>query len=145
MDSRNLEQTKPAIAPFNEYGRSKYQAEEVFRRWQQEDANQRTLVIVRPTVVFGERNRGNVYNLLKQLASGHFVMVGKGPKYKSMAYVENVAAFLEHALSFGPWHRHLQLCRQTRFDMNTLIRTCGLKWVSRGGIGFASRTQPAWR
>ena len=37
-----------------------------------------SLIIVRPTVIFGEGNRGNVYNLLNQIASGKFLMVGKG-------------------------------------------------------------------
>ncbi|MFO7904330.1 MAG: NAD-dependent epimerase/dehydratase family protein [Pirellulaceae bacterium] len=111
------------ISPFNDYGRSKYEAEEVFRSWQLEDPNGRTLVIVRPTVVFGERNRGNVYNLLKQLASGHFVMVGKGNNVKSMAYVENVAAFLEHTQSFGPGITVYNYVDKPDFDMNTLIRT----------------------
>ena len=110
------------IAPFNEYGRSKYEAEEVFRRWQQEEANRRTVVIVRPTVVFGERNRGNVYNLLKQLASGRFVMVGKGRNVKSMAYVENVAAFLEHVLFLRPGTTVYNYVDKPDFDMNTLIR-----------------------
>ena len=121
------------IAPFNEYGHSKYEAEEIFRRWQQEDANSRTLVIVRPTVVFGERNRGNVYNLLKQMASGHFVMVGKGRNAKSMAYVENVSAFLEHALSFGPGIAVYNYVDKPDFDMNTLIRTV------KGELGIAGR------
>jgi nucleoside-diphosphate-sugar epimerase len=66
------------IAPFNDYGRSKWEAEQVYKQWQAEDPQNRTLVIVRPTVVFGERNRGNVFNLLKQIASGKFVMVGDG-------------------------------------------------------------------
>ena len=51
--------------------------------------------IVRPTVIFGERNRGNVYNLLKQIASGRFLMVGSGNNKKSMAYVGNVVAFVK--------------------------------------------------
>jgi GlcNAc-P-P-Und epimerase len=118
------------IAPFNEYGRSKYQGEEVFRRWQHEDVDQRTLVIVRPTVVFGEQNRGNVYNLLKQLASGRFVMVGEGRNFKSMAYVENAAAFLEHALSFGPGVAVYNYVDKPDFDMNTLIRAV------RGELGI---------
>jgi len=66
-----------AISPFNEYGRSKYAAELIFKEWQQEDTSNRTLVIVRPTVAFGEQNRGNVYNLLRQIASGRFVMAGQ--------------------------------------------------------------------
>jgi len=56
------------IAPFNEYGRTKYEAEQVFKAWQAEEPDERTLVIVRPTVIFGEQNRGNVYNLLRQIA-----------------------------------------------------------------------------
>ena len=112
-----------AIAPFNEYGRSKYEAEKVFRRWQHENSAYRSLVIVRPTVVFGEQNRGNVYNLLKQLASGRFLMVGKGTNYKSMAYVENTAAFLEHALSLGPGVAVYNYVDKPDFDMNTLIQT----------------------
>ncbi|MFO7905562.1 MAG: NAD-dependent epimerase/dehydratase family protein, partial [Pirellulaceae bacterium] len=137
------------IAPFNEYGRSKYQAEEVFRRWQSEDADQRTLVIVRPTVVFGEGNRGNVYNLLRQLALGRFVMVGKGRNLKSMAYVENMAAFLEHALSFGPGVAVYNYVDKPDFDMNTLIKAVRnemgvarndrirIPYVAGMGIGFA--------
>jgi nucleoside-diphosphate-sugar epimerase len=88
------------FAPFNEYGKTKLEAEEVFRQWAKE-ASSRSLVIVRPTVVFGERNRGNVYNLLRQVATNRFFMVGSGQNVKSMAYVGNVAAFLVHALSLG--------------------------------------------
>lgn len=89
------------FAPFNEYGRTKLEAEEVYRAWAAEDPS-RSLVIVRPTVIFGEDNRGNVYNLLRQIAAGRFLMVGDGANVKSIAYVANVAAFLAHALSFGP-------------------------------------------
>ena len=52
------------IDPFNEYGRTKWEAEKIYRDWQSEDPPNRRLVIIRPTVVFGERNRGNVFNLL---------------------------------------------------------------------------------
>ena len=90
-----------AFLPFNEYGKTKLEAEGIYRAWAAEDSS-RTLVIVRPTVVFGEGNRGNVYNLLRQIASGRFMMVGAGKNIKSMAYVGNIAAFLLHVLSQGP-------------------------------------------
>lgn len=90
-----------AFAPFNEYGKTKLEAEKIYKAWAAEDAT-RTLVIVRPTVVFGEGNRGNVYNLLHQIASGRFLMVGSGTNVKSMAYVGNLAAFLVHTLSLVP-------------------------------------------
>ena len=80
--------------PFNEYGRTKLQAEAVYEKWQKSNP-QNMLHVVRPTVIFGERNRGNVYNLFKQLASGRFLMVGNGKNKKSMAYVGNIVAFLK--------------------------------------------------
>ena len=79
--------------PFNEYGRTKHEAEKIFIEWAEEDkAN--SLTIVRPSVIFGENNRGNVYNLIKQIAGGKFLMVGDGKNKKSMGYVGNIAAFL---------------------------------------------------
>ena len=45
--------------PFNAYGKTKLEAENIYRAWAAEDPL-RTLVIVRPTVIFGEGNRGNV-------------------------------------------------------------------------------------
>ena len=79
--------------PFNEYGRTKLEAERVLLDWAREDPN-RSLSIVRPCVVFGEGNRGNVHNLLTQIRSGRFVMIGAGENRKSMAYVGNIARFL---------------------------------------------------
>lgn len=42
--------------------------EEVLREWFNKAPQENSLTIIRPTVIFGERNRGNVYNLLKQIA-----------------------------------------------------------------------------
>ena len=79
-------------SPLTDYGKSKLQAEDVFRYWAGSDKN---LTIVRPAVVFGEGNRGNLFALFDQIRRGRFVMVGSGSNRKSMAYVENLAAFLE--------------------------------------------------
>jgi nucleoside-diphosphate-sugar epimerase len=79
--------------PFNDYGRSKLEAEKVFNRWAEQGGG-RGLVIVRPVVIFGEGNQGNVYTLIKQIASGRFVMVGSGENRKSMGYVGNIVKFL---------------------------------------------------
>lgn len=84
--------------PFNHYGISKMKAEILLTEWYNEDPEERTLVIIRPTVIFGERNRGNVYNLLRQIALGRFVMVGKGTNKKSMAYVGNVSGFIKYCM-----------------------------------------------
>ena len=75
---------KGKFAPFNDYGRTKMLAEQVYKNWYEKDPDNRCLVIIRPTVVFGEQNRGNVYNLLNQIAKGHFIMIGNGQNKKSM-------------------------------------------------------------
>ena len=70
LNKQNPDEQHPAD-PFNHYGKSKWQAEEILRNGTIK-TNNRSLTIIRPTVIFGERNRGNVYNLLNQIASNHF-------------------------------------------------------------------------
>jgi nucleoside-diphosphate-sugar epimerase len=91
LDKNCPDETAP-VSPFNDYGRSKAQAEEILLDWASAEGNQ--AVIVRLSVVFGESNRGNVYNLLRQIERRRFPMVGDGRNLKSMAYVGNVADFL---------------------------------------------------
>lgn len=83
--------------PFNHYGRSKWEAELVLEEWFKSHPDW-NINIIRPTVIFGERNRGNVYNLLHQISGGKFLMIGKGNNKKSMAYVGNVVAFVEYMI-----------------------------------------------
>ena len=84
--------------PFNHYGKSKWKAELVIKEWYENDPTHKSVTILRPTVIFGERNRGNVYNLLKQISSGKFMMIGKGQNKKSMAYVGNIVALIKDRL-----------------------------------------------
>lgn len=91
LNKKNPNEEHPAD-PFNHYGKSKWQAEVVLQEWYKTHPDW-NINIIRPTVIFGERNRGNVYNLLKQIASGKFLMVGNGNNKKSMAYVGNIVAF----------------------------------------------------
>ena len=121
---------------FNDYGRTKYLAEQVYKEWQAEDPENRTLVIVRPTVIFGEGNRGNVYNLLKQISSGRFVMFGNGKNKKSMAYVENVVAFLEYSLSFKPGLHIYNYIDKPDFDMNTLVSGARKTLFGKNDVGL---------
>ncbi|MBO7234759.1 MAG: NAD-dependent epimerase/dehydratase family protein [Paludibacteraceae bacterium] len=93
LNKDNPDELHPAD-PFNHYGKSKWQAEQVLREWMKGHADWQVNVL-RPTVIFGERNRGNVYNLLSQIARGRFLMVGKGENMKSMAYVGNIVALIQ--------------------------------------------------
>ncbi len=93
LDKENPSEDAP-LDPFNHYGRSKLQAEKVLESWYQSHPDW-NINIIRPTVIFGEGNRGNVYNLLKQIATGQFMMIGKGDNQKSMSYVGNIVAFIQ--------------------------------------------------
>ena len=109
------------IAPFNEYGRTKFEAEEKLRKWRNQD--EKSLIIVRPTVIFGEGNRGNVFNLFNQIASGRFAMVGNGYNKKSMAYIGNVVAFLATCVDADEKYAVVNYVDTPDLDMNTLVRT----------------------
>jgi nucleoside-diphosphate-sugar epimerase len=125
-----------AINPFNEYGKTKYLAEEIFRKWFNEDPSNRSLTIIRPTVVFGERNRGNVYNLLKFIFNGKFIMVGNGENHKSLAYVENLASFIEYSISFGPGIRIFNYVDKPDLTMNKLVSLVNIYLGKSNNINF---------
>jgi GlcNAc-P-P-Und epimerase len=108
--------------PFNHYGKSKWQAEQVIKEWYNNDPEGKSITIIRPTVIFGERNRGNVYNLLKQISSGKFMMIGKGKNKKSMAYVGNVVAFIKNRLQKQELGFHVfNYVDKPDFSMNELV------------------------
>jgi GlcNAc-P-P-Und epimerase len=95
------------VDPFNHYGKSKWEAEKVIKAWYRKHSKGKSVTIIRPTVIFGEKNRGNVYNLLRQIASGKFLMIGKGQNRKSMAYVGNVVACIKYRLELAEEGYHV--------------------------------------
>lgn len=122
------------INPFNEYGRTKFEAEEKLREWRARGDN--SLIIVRPTVIFGEGNRGNVFNLLNQIASGKFLMVGKGENKKSMAYIGNVVAFLETCVAIEQKYGVFNYIDTPDLTMNELVSQVRGKLKGRTGVGL---------
>ena len=108
--------------PFNNYGKSKWEAELVIKEWFENDPINKSVTILRPTVIFGERNRGNVYNLLKQISSRKFIMIGKGENKKSMAYVGNVVAFIKDKLEKKEAGYHVfNYADKPDYNMNQLV------------------------
>ena len=122
------------ISPFNEYGRTKFDAEEKLRAWQSKGQN--ALLIVRPTVIFGEGNRGNVFNLLNQIASGKFVMIGMGENKKSMAYIQNVVAFLETCISTDQKYGVYNYVDTPDLTMNDLVTQVRAKLKGKDDVGI---------
>ena len=124
LNKNNPNEEYPAD-PFNHYGKSKWQAEQVLQEWYRSHPDW-NINIIRPTVIFGERNRGNVYNLLKQIASGKFLMVGSGNNRKSMAYVGNVVAFVKYIIeNIHSGYNVYNYIDKPDFTMNQLVEHVG--------------------
>lgn len=120
LNKTNPDEEHPAD-PFNHYGKSKWQAELVLQEWYRTHPDW-NINIVRPTVIFGERNRGNVYNLLKQISGGRFVMIGGGENKKSMAYVGNVVSFTKYLIDIQTTGYNVFNCvDKPDFTMNELV------------------------
>jgi nucleoside-diphosphate-sugar epimerase len=75
--------------PNGHYGASKLAGEKVFRAWTGKGEG-RSALVVRPTITFGPSNVANMYSLIRQVASGRFVIAGHAGNYKSLSYVENL-------------------------------------------------------
>lgn len=126
------EQTEPE--PFNDYGRTKLEAEGVYRAWQAADPA-RSLVIVRPSVVFGEGNRGNVYNLARQVHSRRFLMVGRGDNRKSMSYVGNIVEYLADVLDSAAGVHLTNYADKPDLSTREIIDVLREAMELRGGVG----------
>jgi nucleoside-diphosphate-sugar epimerase len=85
------------------YGKSKLAGEKVLEKWYNEDPT-RCVIIIRPTVVYGERNVANMFRLIMQIKAGRFFNIGKGDNVKSLAYCKNLVEatlFLNNKINEG--------------------------------------------
>jgi nucleoside-diphosphate-sugar epimerase len=130
LNSGIPDENSPA-KPFNEYSSTKTQAEQLFTEWA-DDGDGRSLVIVRPAAIFGENNRGNVYNLLRQIESGRFIMVGNGNNVKSIGYVRNLSLFLSILTDMEAGIHVFNYADQPEFTMKAFI-SLAKKTLARNG------------
>lgn len=78
---------RSAPAPVTAYGASKLEAERIHREWHAADPVQRRLAIVRPGVVFGPGEEGNVSRLIRGVLHHRFAYVGSRRVRKAGLYV----------------------------------------------------------
>ncbi len=71
------------------YGESKWAGEKALLEWASEDPL-REVLIIRPAVVYGERNVANMFRLIEQIKAGRYFHIGKGDNVKSIVYVKNL-------------------------------------------------------
>jgi GlcNAc-P-P-Und epimerase len=78
------------LKPNSPYGKSKLMAEKLFEDWCGENPDI-SVVHLRPSVVFGKYNYGNIYRLINQINSGLYFNIKKSRNsLKSITYVENL-------------------------------------------------------
>ncbi|CAN5372846.1 N-acetyl-alpha-D-glucosaminyl-diphospho-ditrans,octacis-undecaprenol 4-epimerase [soil metagenome] len=96
-EERKTEASAPA--PVSAYGKSKLMAEKIHEAWMR-NGEGRSLVVVRPAVVFGAGEGGNFTRMASLLKRGVFVFPGRRDTIKSCIYVEDlIDLFLAAAAS----------------------------------------------
>lgn len=87
--------------PISAYGGSKLAAEKIHMAWQRAGAG-RKLVIVRPGVIFGPGECGNVTRLMKATLNRYFLYMGNRDTRKAGGYVKELANTMVWALAQVP-------------------------------------------
>ena len=101
-EDRKTEASLPV--PVTAYGSSKLAAENIHLAWQAAQPERRKLLILRPGVVFGPGEGGNVTRLIRSLIRGYFVYLGNRKTVKAAGYVK-------------------ELCRVAMFGLDVLRNT----------------------
>ena len=87
--NNSLKDETAELNPNNAYGKTKLASEKILIQWQKSRTD-RNLTILRPSVIYGEENFANMYNLLSLLDKKFPVTIGNGNYVKSMIAVENL-------------------------------------------------------
>ena len=96
--SEEIKDESSLPVPISAYGGSKLAAEKIHLCWQNGDAVNRHLVIVRPGVVFGPGEGGNVSRLVKAVLHRYFFYMGNKDTRKAGVYVKELCNAMWWAL-----------------------------------------------
>ena len=88
--SEQMKDESSLPVPTTAYGGSKLVAEKIHQAWLARDDNSRNLVIVRPGVVFGPGEGGNVSRLIKAVIKRYFFYMGNRETRKAGTYVKEL-------------------------------------------------------
>lgn len=86
------------LYPETAYGISKAMAEKIHQIWLAKDITRR-LIIVRPSVIFGPNDPGNVYRMIKSLKKGTFVLPDGGKVIKAYGYVYGLVDSIDFVIN----------------------------------------------
>ncbi|MCF7807264.1 MAG: SDR family oxidoreductase [Candidatus Marinimicrobia bacterium] len=93
--------------PNSPYGISKLVAEEIHKRWQARDPENRRLIILRPGVVFGMGEGGNFTRLYQALKKRYFFYPGRKDTRKAAIYVKDLTRLMVEMAKNEPPGVHL--------------------------------------
>ncbi len=86
------------LYPETAYGISKALAEQIHQKWLHEEGDRR-LIIARPSVIFGPKDPGNIYRMIKALKKGTFILPDGGKVIKAYGYVLGLVESIVFAIN----------------------------------------------
>ena len=117
------DETSP-ICPVTPYGGSKYPAELIHEKWLERGAGRR-LMIVRPGVVYGPKDPGNIGRMIKAIQKGYFAFPGSMDIHKSYAYIYGLLESIDFVISSGERlirYNYVETPTETLGDVARLVK-----------------------
>lgn len=96
--AEELKTEKTLPTPNTPYGISKLVAEKIHEKWQAADANTRELTIVRPGIVYGKGEHGNMTRLYSGQKKRYFFYAGRKDTIKACIYVKELVRFFKYRM-----------------------------------------------
>lgn len=131
--AEELKKESTLPTPNTPYGISKLVAEKIHQMWQVKD-EKRELTIVRPGIVYGKGEHGNMTRLYKGMKGHYFMYTGRKDTIKACIYVKELVLFIKYRMmdnsfpgtdifncTFEPAYNIEQICE-------TMKKATGLKY-----------------
>lgn len=95
--AEELKEESVLPTPNTPYGISKLVAEEIHQKWQVQDKS-RELTIVRPGIVYGKGEHGNMTRLYKGIKGHYYFYAGRKDTVKACIYVKELVRFIKYRM-----------------------------------------------
>jgi nucleoside-diphosphate-sugar epimerase len=124
-----------SLRPSTPYGGSKLAAEALHEQWSEAEQDRR-LIIVRPGVIYGPGDPGNILRMIRAIRAGLFVTPGTSSLHKSYGYVYGLLDALLAALD---WQDRLVIFNYVDYP------TAPLASIAEDARRFVGGKWPVWR